>query len=663
MVVVKKFACIGISNGASNDKPSSYQQSCQLIPVPATATATASKRSPIQHRCADAARDTAVDATISTTANQLDDAIISCLAPENSMPTAAATNADDNDRDREATANAIAIGVEFDSAVHIYPSDDSHLLRCRPTNIALDSLTILGISENWGANQDDTNSNSTRDVPVRVAIVEPCTNAIFGELSLEEAVGSCCCQHPRGNWERREVSQRDHNDRCINNLTQNVNLSIIDFTKIQDLRRGNYIFGSRMSCYPCIDTPGRVFHFLRSILNCNDHGDGGGLHCASPWVNVNSNTSADGGGDCGSSYHVVALLVNDPDNHENGIMGSSASDDFWNDVENREIDELLQFRTGDAAPSYFLHSTSRLSGDLIARMKGLSLPERAESNCTSRTSLLLVYRHLPPRDILSHRFLGQEMKYKGCLLETYLEAAEKTELGMGEETPAEQEHIVKHRMVSPPYLSHEQEYPGILDSLLENIDTIRNEVQTIPQWTAWPEKSHYDDNSWNVFPLCYTFPANDITKRKFVDQTCSFVPETTRLLRSLGPVLRTALFSRLDAGSRLGAHTGWEDLANHVLRVHIPLIVPGSGMMDDGTEHKVRNYNLGLCGAWVDGCVDTHEEGRIMVFDDSKVHRAFNYSDGERVVLIIDLARPQDLPRGTATGGHSDELDDFISGF
>ena len=85
--------------------------------------------------------------------------------------------------------------------------------------------------------------------------------------------------------------------------------------------------------------------------------------------------------------------------------------------------------------------------------------------------------------------------------------------------------------------------------------------------------------------------------------------------------------------------------------------------MDDSTRPCADNYNMGLCGIWVDGCVDTHEEGRIIVFDDSKAHRAFNYSDGERIVLIIDLARPQGLPMGTATGGHSDELDDFISGF
>jgi len=253
--------------------------------------------------------------------------------------------------------------------------------------------------------------------------------------------------------------------------------------------------------------------------------------------------------------------------------------------------------------------------------------------------------------------------YVGCLWETYLEDAKETNLDAGVEPPEKTLPVAKHRMVSPPYLSHAQEYPGLLDQLLGRLDSLCREARTIPQWTAWPEQNHYADNSWNVFPLCYTFPANDITKRKFIHKTCAFVPDTTKLLHSLGPALRTALFSRLDARARLGAHTGWSDLANHVLRVHIPLIVPGSKHADGETKGNGDNYSMGLCGTWVDGCVETHEEGSIICFDDSKVHRAFNYSEKERIVLIIDLARPQDLPVGTATGGHSDDLDAFISGF
>lgn len=56
-------------------------------------------------------------------------------------------------------------------------------------------------------------------------------------------------------------------------------------------------------------------------------------------------------------------------------------------------------------------------------------------------------------------------------------------------------------------------------------------------------------------------------------------------------------------------------------------------------------------------------EGEILVFDDSKPHRAYNDSDGERIVLIIDVLRPRHIAPGTAKGGHTPELDSFISQF
>ena len=226
-------------------------------------------------------------------------------------------------------------------------------------------------------------------------------------------------------------------------------------------------------------------------------------------------------------------------------------------------------------------------------------------------------------------------------------------------------HRIPHvRMASPPYLSDSQDYEAaMLEPLVAQWRVIREEALQIPQWTAWPETQHYskarskssDDDSdddepfhptWNVFPLCHCFPANQPEKKVWIDKTCAFVPRTVQLLQQhLGPVLRTALFSRLDPETTLEAHTGWSDLANHVIRCHLPLMVPEGG----------------LCGTWVDGCVETHEEGRFLCFDDSKTHRAFNYSSGDRIVLILDLARPQYLPLGTATGGHSDELDQFIA--
>ena len=58
--------------------------------------------------------------------------------------------------------------------------------------------------------------------------------------------------------------------------------------------------------------------------------------------------------------------------------------------------------------------------------------------------------------------------------------------------------------------------------------------------------------------------------------------------------------------------------------------------------------------------METHRMGEVISFDDSKVHRAFNCTDEERIVLIVDLARTDVLPTGTATGGHTEELDSFI---
>lgn len=149
-----------------------------------------------------------------------------------------------------------------------------------------------------------------------------------------------------------------------------------------------------------------------------------------------------------------------------------------------------------------------------------------------------------------------------------------------------------------------------------------------------------------MFPLAYCFPADTSDNLTWVKETAEHCPGTVDLIQTiLGSRLRTALWSRLDADSVLEAHTGWADLANHVLRVHIPVDVPPNN----------------LCGTWVDGCV--RDSSDIVIFDDSKIHRAHNYSSWPRVVLILDIERPSSFPGGTATGGHSDELDAFIQHF
>ncbi len=54
---------------------------------------------------------------------------------------------------------------------------------------------------------------------------------------------------------------------------------------------------------------------------------------------------------------------------------------------------------------------------------------------------------------------------------------------------------------------------------------------------------------------------------------------------------------------------------------------------------------------------------KIIVFDDSLRHKAFNSSREERVVLIIDIDRPAYVPKGTVKGGHTKELDELLARF
>jgi hypothetical protein len=64
------------------------------------------------------------------------------------------------------------------------------------------------------------------------------------------------------------------------------------------------------------------------------------------------------------------------------------------------------------------------------------------------------------------------------------------------------------------------------------------------------------------------------------------------------------------------------------------------------------------------GVICPHVEGEIIVFDDSRTHSAFNHSNTEsRVVLIFDIERPKEALPGSATGGTTAELLNFIEYF
>jgi aspartate beta-hydroxylase len=108
------------------------------------------------------------------------------------------------------------------------------------------------------------------------------------------------------------------------------------------------------------------------------------------------------------------------------------------------------------------------------------------------------------------------------------------------------------------------------------------------------------------------------------DEACARAPRTAALVESL-PICQikgrapNVFFSILKAGSHIPAHTG---VTNVRSVVHLPLIVP------DGCEFRVG----GETRAWV--------PGRAFAFDDTIEHEAWNRSEHDRAVLIIDVWNP-----------------------
>ena len=130
-------------------------------------------------------------------------------------------------------------------------------------------------------------------------------------------------------------------------------------------------------------------------------------------------------------------------------------------------------------------------------------------------------------------------------------------------------------------------------------------------------KSLVEDKDWSALFLV----ENGAPVPKAVERC----PRTWEALRQ-APLLDipgrapTAMFSLLKAGARIAPHTG---MFNTRLVCHLPLIVP------DGCRFRVGNE------------VREWEEGKLMVFDDTIEHEAWNDSDEDRVVLIFDIWRPE----------------------
>ena len=128
---------------------------------------------------------------------------------------------------------------------------------------------------------------------------------------------------------------------------------------------------------------------------------------------------------------------------------------------------------------------------------------------------------------------------------------------------------------------------------------------------------------------------------KLIEEHAARCPRTVAALAERAPMCTipdrapVTFFSALKPGTHIAAHHG---ATNSRLTVHMPLIIPPDCALRVGGETHV----------WT--------PGELVMFDDTILHEAWNYSDRLRVVLIFDVWHPmltpleRDLVRDTIQG-------------
>ena len=186
----------------------------------------------------------------------------------------------------------------------------------------------------------------------------------------------------------------------------------------------------------------------------------------------------------------------------------------------------------------------------------------------------------------------------------------------------------------------EETYP-FLNNLID-YKIIQKEVISILNptlWVNWPEDyllNSKENNKWTVYPLMAfgKWSINNIKK-------CS---KTYEMLKYI-PGLVNAGFSRFSPGTLLHPHQGYANLSNYILRCHLGIIVP-------------RMSNL-----YCDNKKEKQEEGKWIIFDDSKEHYADNLGDSDRIVLLLDIKRPSNVEIGKSLVNDTSELKSFMNEF
>jgi len=172
---------------------------------------------------------------------------------------------------------------------------------------------------------------------------------------------------------------------------------------------------------------------------------------------------------------------------------------------------------------------------------------------------------------------------------------------------------------NPQYFYRVSDFP-FLQILEDNFEVIQKELlqllesekeqnwlRTFPEYVKGEK-----EKAWKVF----TFLFFGMKSSKHA----ALCPKTAALIAAI-PEMISCDFSYMEPGTHILPHKGYTRM---VLRCHLPLIVPDSEKCAIRVGEETHHW----------------QEGKLVIFDDSFEHEAWNKSDGRRVVLMFDIPNP-----------------------
>lgn len=165
-----------------------------------------------------------------------------------------------------------------------------------------------------------------------------------------------------------------------------------------------------------------------------------------------------------------------------------------------------------------------------------------------------------------------------------------------------------------------------VSNIINNYDAIRSEISDVvkrrkQEMPVYFNKSLVEKGTkWKTYSMMFW----NIPFKKQIRE-CA---KTYSIIKDI-PGIVSCSVSMLEAGSRIKPHRGD---TNAIIRCHIPITIPGT-LPENG-------FRVGTT-------TKEWREGELLLFNDAEEHEAWNLSGSDRVILIIDVIRPEYLDQKT----------------